>query len=118
MTGNRLLKSALLRKGSDFEHVYRRGKRLHGTGFSLICRANSSGLTRLGISVHRTIRGAVKRNRIKRIIRESFRLWREQYPSGMDIVFAVRPDFSCQHPWDIRMAVAALVAPLAATPAT
>jgi ribonuclease P protein component len=63
----------------------------------------------LGISVHRNIKGVVKRNRLKRIIRESFRLWREEYPSGMDIVFAVRPDFSCLHPSDIREAVVVLV---------
>lgn len=110
MAGNRLFKSALLRKGSEFEHVYSRGKRLHGAGFTLICRSNDGGESRLGISVHRSIRGAVNRNRLKRIIRESFRLWREQYPPGMDIVFAVRPDFRCLHPSDIRQAVTALVA--------
>jgi len=65
--------------------------------------------SRIGISVHRKIRGAVKRNRIKRIIRESFRLWQKQYPAGADIVFAVRPDFPCLHPEDIRAVVASLV---------
>jgi ribonuclease P protein component len=102
----RLPKRALLRKGWEFEHVYSGGKRLHGEGFTLVCRDNSIGSSRLGISVHRKIRGAVKRNRLKRIIRESFRLWQEEYPSGADIVFAVRPDFACLHPRDIRMAIA------------
>ncbi|MFH0781460.1 MAG: ribonuclease P protein component [Pseudomonadota bacterium] len=105
MTGNRLPKSILLRKGWEYEHVYSRGKRLHGDGFTLICRPNTTGSSRLGISVHRKIRGAVQRNRLKRIIRESFRLWREQYPAGADIVFAVRPDFSFSHPQEISMAV-------------
>ena len=58
--------------------------------------------------MHRKIRGAVKRNRLKRIIRESFRLWQKHYPVGADIVFAVRPDFSYLHPEDIRRAVALL----------
>ncbi|MGB3223025.1 MAG: ribonuclease P protein component [Desulforhopalus sp.] len=105
MAGQRLLKSSLLRKGWEFEEVYSRGKRLHGVGFTLICQPNSTGNSRLGISVHRKIRGAVKRNRLKRIIRESFRLWQKHYPAGADIVFAVRPDFSCLHPGDIRAAV-------------
>jgi len=105
LAGNRLLKSTLLRKGWEFEQVYSRGKRLHGAGFTLICRPNTAGSSRLGISVHRNIRGAVQRNRLKRIIRESFRLWREQYPDGMDNVFAVRPDFPWSHPKDIHMAV-------------
>jgi ribonuclease P protein component len=84
------------------------GSRLHGKGFSLICWPNSTGASRLGISVHRKIRGAVRRNRIKRIIRESFRLWQKNYPPGADIVFAVRQDFSCIHPEDICSAVAPL----------
>ena len=81
---------------------------MHGKGFTLICQPNSTGASRLGISVHRKIRGAVKRNRIKRIIRESFRLWQKHYPAGADIVFAVRPDFPCLHPRDICIAVAPL----------
>ena len=106
----RLLKTSLLRKGWEFEKVYSKGKRLHGNGYTLICLENGSAINRLGISVHRKIRGAVKRNRIKRIIRESFRLGRKQYPQGVDIVFAVRSDFSCKHPDDICRAVGEVTA--------
>ena len=81
---------------------------MHGRGFALVCLANESSTSRLGISVHRKIRGAVKRNRIKRIIRESFRLEREQYPAGADIVFAVRQDFFYSHPRDVSEAVRSL----------
>ncbi len=110
LTDQRLSKQSLLRKGWEFEKVYSRGKRLHGNGYTLICLDNGSVDSRLGISVHRKIRGAVKRNRIKRIIRESFRLQRQQYPQGCDIVFAVRPDFPCRHPKDICDAVTFLTA--------
>ena len=105
LVAQRLLKSSLVRKGWEFDEVYSKGKRLHGKGFTLICCSNSTDESRLGISVHRKIRGAVKRNRIKRIIRESFRLGQKQYPAGADIVFAVRPDFPCLHPRDICAAV-------------
>jgi ribonuclease P protein component len=111
-----LLKSSLLRKGWEFEEVYNKGRRLHGKGFTLICCPNSTGASRLGISVHRKIRGAVKRNRLKRIIRESFRLWQEHYPPGADIVFAVRSDFPYVHPGDISKAVMPLsVKPLSSS---
>lgn len=108
MTGKRLPKSALLRKGWEFEQVYRGGRRLHGACFTLICQSNNAGRSRLGISIHRKIRGAVKRNRLKRIIRESFRLWPELYPTGADMVLVVRPGFALLHPGDIRTAVASL----------
>lgn len=87
-----LPKHHLLRKGWEFEQVYKQGQRLRGKGFSLIIRPNDLEYSRIGISVHRQIRGAVKRNRIKRIIRESFRLNRKIYPQSVDVVFAVRPD--------------------------
>ena len=49
--------------------------------------------SRIGISVSRKIKGAVVRNRIKRIFKESFRLNRNDYPQGADIVIVVRPGF-------------------------
>ncbi len=112
----RLRKSSLLRKGWEFERVYSKGSRLHGNGFTLIYSPDISGHGRLGISVHRKIRGAVKRNRIKRIIRESFRLHPEQYPHAMDVVFAVRPGFSLSHPSDICRAVASFSRRVFTTP--
>ncbi|MBC8208584.1 MAG: ribonuclease P protein component [Desulfobulbaceae bacterium] len=89
----KLPKSDLLRKGWEFDQVYRQGKRLHGNGFSLIIYGNNLGHSRLGISIHRQLRGVVRRNRIKRLIRESFRLRRDLYPQQSDIVMTVRPDW-------------------------
>ncbi len=88
--------------------VYRQGKRWHGKGFSLIFCPNELGYNRIGISIHRKLKGAVKRNRIKRIVRESFRLERSLYPQCADIVFAVRPDFSLKSPAEIASSVAKL----------
>lgn len=97
-----------MRKGWEYDAIYRGGRRLHADGFTLIYRHNSSEKNRLGISVHSKLRGAAKRNRIKRIIRESFRLSRGSYPQGSDIVFAVRPNFTLSSPEQIRQAVESL----------
>jgi len=104
----KLPKTALLRKGREFDKVYKQGKRCRGNGFSLIFIPNELGYNRVGISIHRKLKGAVKRNRIKRIIRESFRLERLLYPKCADIVFAVRPDFSMTSPALISSSVALL----------
>jgi ribonuclease P protein component len=95
----------LLRNGREFEQVYKQGRRRHGQGFVLIFIPNNLGYSRLGISVHRQIKGAVKRNRIKRIIRESFRLHRELYPQCADIVFVVRPGMELDSTVGITQAV-------------
>lgn len=106
LTTHGLSKQALVRKSWEFERIYSQGKRLHGKGFTLICRAGVAGGSRIGISVHGKIRGAVRRNRIKRIIRESFRLERDVYPSDADMIFAVRPEFALLSPLAVSQAVA------------
>ncbi len=46
---------------------------------------------RLGISIGRRVGTAPKRNRIKRLLRESFRLMQHDLPAGYDLVIIVRP---------------------------
>ncbi len=46
---------------------------------------------RLGISISRAVGTAVKRNRIKRLVRETFRLLQHDLPRSYDIVIVVRP---------------------------
>jgi len=113
-----LPKTHLLRKKSEYDNVYRHGKRVHGENFSLILLPNALEHNRLGISIHGQLKGAVKRNRIKRIIREFFRLNRlflqEKSPAGqelpsMDIVITVRKGFNLKKPVDFAGAVSSLL---------
>ena len=46
---------------------------------------------RLGLSVSRRVGTAPRRNRIKRLLRESFRLMQHDFPRSYDLVFIVRP---------------------------
>lgn len=125
-----LRKPKKLRKTWEFNRVYRDGVRLYGKGFTLVYlrnehvseqakqqakqQANSNCCTgsRLGISVPRKVGNAVQRNRIKRIIREAFRLHKEVFPQQSDIVFAVRPGISLTGMQAVRDAVANLTMPL------
>nr|WP_321466512.1 ribonuclease P protein component [uncultured Desulfobulbus sp.] len=94
MHRNTLPKKHLLRTNGEFQCVYRAGRRSHGNGFAVIVAANSLPWNRLGISVQRKVGNAVRRNRIKRLIREIFRCNRSKFPSQCDIVVTVRPNFS------------------------
>ena len=91
-----LPKACLLRKPREFEQVYRRGQRFRGHDFTLIAVANELPYNRLGVSMHGKLRGSVRRNRIKRMIKEVFRLHRNLFPRSCDIVFTVRPNFQLQ----------------------
>jgi ribonuclease P protein component len=113
-----LPKVYLLRNKSEFDNVYRHGKRVHGVNFSLILLPNSLEHNRLGISIHGQLKGAAKRNRIKRIIREFFRLDRcflqemssrsRELPS-MDMVITVRKGFNLEKLADFAVAVSNLL---------
>ena len=88
----------------DFQRVYKSGQRIRGKNYSLIFAANDFNGNRLGISVH-GYRGAVKRNRVKRIIREFYRLNRSQILSSIDLVFTVRKGFTFVSPAEIEVEI-------------
>jgi len=51
---------------------------------------NDLGINRLGITVGKKFGKSVKRNRMKRLIRENYRLYEEFVKKGYDLVFVAR----------------------------
>ena len=81
-----------LKKRSDYKRVYRCGVARKRTYFSFHI-FQREGPARLGIVIQRRWGTAVKRNRMKRVIRETFRRNSELF-TGMDII--VRPHEVCK----------------------
>jgi ribonuclease P protein component len=78
-------------RSAEFRLVYDHGFRVSGPLFAAFClaRPNATG-PRLGLTVPRAVGGAVKRNRIKRRLREAFRLHRTELGGHWDIVLNPR----------------------------
>lgn len=66
-------KERLLKPG-DFVRVLKYGRKTQTESFRLAVLSNSLGNNRLGISVSAKVAGSVRRSRIKRLIREFFRI--------------------------------------------
>ena len=80
-----------VQRAGDFQRAFRR--RCSAADERIIVYGIANGLphARLGSSVSRKVGGAVVRNRWKRLLREAFRLSRQQLPAGIDLIVSPRP---------------------------
>ena len=79
-----------IKKNSDFQIVYKKGKSFANRLLVMYVYRTESDKTRIGISVSKKVGNSVVRHRVTRLIRESFRLNREQTDSGLDIIVVAR----------------------------
>jgi ribonuclease P protein component len=86
-----LPKKLHLRAKADFDAVFDARVRDVTGPLAFHARRNDQSFTRFGMSVSRKVGNAVKRNRIRRKLREAFRLSQHELPRGLDVVVVVRP---------------------------
>ncbi|WP_058486398.1 ribonuclease P protein component [Defluviitalea phaphyphila] len=79
-----------LKKNYQFRNVYNKGNSIANRFLVMYKLKNGKDKNRLGISVSKKVGNSVVRNRITRLIRESYRLKEEEIKKGWDIVIIAR----------------------------
>ena len=97
-----------LRRKADFDAAYAGGRRLGNGFFGVTAFLNDKGCPRLGLAVAvRAAGSGVGRNRLRRLIRESFRLHQHELPS-VDLIVSARARAKDAPPPELRASLAEL----------
>lgn len=89
-----LPKSERLRTKRDFVTIFRENNQIDGKNMLLLVRGKSQSGRRVAFIVSKKIGNAVKRNRIKRLLRESYRTHKYKINEKTDLIFIAKPRIS------------------------
>lgn len=76
-----------LKKNYEFRNVFTKGKYYSGKYIEIFYIKNNKKINNIGIAISSKITNAVGRNKIKRLIRENYRLLENQINIGYNIIF-------------------------------
>ncbi|TZE80762.1 ribonuclease P protein component [Calorimonas adulescens] len=79
-----------IKKSADFNRLYKKGRYFADDVIVLYILPNNDKSNRIGFSVSKKMGKSVKRNRIKRLMRETYRYLEPDLKTGYDIVVAAR----------------------------
>ncbi len=94
-----------LKSNRDFRNVYDTGKSYANKYLVMYVVENGNSVNRLGISVSKKVGNSVVRHRLKRLVRESYRLHEAVFNSGLDMVVVLRPTAKDCTYWEIESAL-------------
>ena len=83
-------KTVPLKKNYEFVRIYKKGTFFPGRYIVIYVLKNRYGTNRLGITANKKVGKSVRRNRAKRLIRESYRFYEDFILPDLDVVFVAR----------------------------
>ncbi len=89
-----MLKENVLRRKEDFSSIYNRGKSVGDRYVVLFYRENGLAYNRTGFLASKKVGNSVKRNRARRLMKESYRHLEGTLPLGYDFIIIARNTIS------------------------
>lgn len=103
-----LKKSDRLRRSSDFQLVYEQGREYANSLMALKVRVSEGQGLRAGFAAGKRLGSAVKRNYVKRVLREAYRVQKQNLRRGLDLIWVGRKGIINAEAWEVRQAMADL----------
>ena len=75
-----------LTRKSEFQRGYKQGRKYWDRHFVIYVYVNHTSTTRLGITMSKKVGGSVQRNRVRRLVRESYRNLKPKLRTGLDVI--------------------------------
>ncbi len=79
-----------IKRNNDFRALYKRGKSSVSPVLAIYARKNKTTSNRIGITVSTKVGKAHVRNRVRRRIREAYRINETSFKKGIDMVIVAR----------------------------
>ncbi len=106
MVGNVMLKNDVLRRRDDFNLIYRKGKSVGERYIVLFYRKNGLSYNRTAFLASKKVGNSVKRNRAKRLMKESYRFLKDDTAAGYDLIFIARNSINGKGMQDVKKSMA------------
>jgi ribonuclease P protein component len=87
-----LPKAERIRKRAEYVGIQTQGRKLFTASLIAFTLFDEHAPLRLGITVSKRVGGAVVRTRVKRLLREVFRLHKDRLPQGLQLVIVAKAD--------------------------
>ncbi|MDD7511496.1 MAG: ribonuclease P protein component [Peptostreptococcaceae bacterium] len=104
-----MLRKNVLRRKKDFDLIYRNGKSIGDRYIVLFYRKNGMKYSRTAFLASKKVGNSVKRNRARRLMKESLRLSDYKLVEGYDYIFIARNTINGVKCQDVSRSVASAV---------
>ena len=85
-------KTIMIKKNYEFKHLFSKGKFYYGEYIHMYIKETNQDTNKLGIAVSKKQGKAVKRNYIKRLIRENYKNLEMKMKTGINVLIVINKD--------------------------